>query len=138
MTLGQSSSGSRPNCPFQQGAASGTKSGASVRINVEYLIDTGADIATVRAATGSQFDVNTTAFSASPTTGGGGMQVVTGINTLFTVEDSSGNTLQASSSRYVAIKSANTGSDILGMAQIADVQAEVQWDPTKKSGSLRI
>jgi hypothetical protein len=138
MTLGPSSSGSRPGCPFQQGMMSGTKNGASVQANVEYLIDTGADFATVWAATGSRFDVRPTGFSASPTTGGGGMQVVTGITAHFTVEDSSGNAQQVTSSRYVVIKSTNNGTELLGMAQIADVQADVRWDPNANSGSLRI
>jgi hypothetical protein len=64
--------------------------------------------------------------------------VVTGIIAHFTVEDSSGGVHQVSSSRYVGIKSTNGGSDILGMSQIADVDAEVRWDAVAKTGSLRI
>jgi hypothetical protein len=138
MTLGPSSSGAKPDCPFQRGTASGTKNGAPASISVDYLIDTGADITTLRSSTGSNFDAGASSLTASPTTGGGGIAVVTGIITHFTVEDSSRGVHQVSSSRYVGIKSTNGGSDILGMPQIADVDAEVRWDPVAKTGSLRI
>jgi hypothetical protein len=118
--------------------ASGVKNGAPAQTIVEYVIDTGADIATLRATAGSNFDIKSAGFSASPTTGGGGIQVVTGITIHFTVEDCSGSTHQVSSSRYVGVKSTNGGSDLLGMTQIADVGAEVRWDPAAKSGYLRI
>ena len=138
MTLGPAQSGVKPDCPFQQGSAHGTKNSIPVQQAIEWLIDTGAEIAVVRANVGSQFDVVSAGFSASPTTGGGGIQVVTGVDVCFTVEDPSGAAHQVVSSRYVGIKSQNAGSNLIGMAQIADVQAEVRWDPGTKCVALRV
>ena len=106
---------------------------------MDWLIDTGADYATVWHSVGNSFDVvNTIGVSASPTTGGGGIQVVTGITTEFQVEDSHGASQTKQSSKYVAIKSNDAKSNILGMEQLADVGASVTWDPSARQGTLKI
>jgi hypothetical protein len=133
------SSGKSSRRPHQTGRALGRKSGLPTAIQVDWLIDTGADYVTVQHSVGNSFDtVNAIGVTASPTTGGGGMQVVTGITTEFEVEDGSGVSHTKQSSKYVAIKSNNAKSNILGMEQLADAGASVRWDPSNKQGALTI
>lgn len=124
--------------PFQRGRLLGRKSGVHVARDVEWLVDTGAEISTIRSALGSAFDVNPTALSASPTTGGGGIQVVTGLTVEFEVEDVLGNAHIVQATKYTGIKKTNGGSDALGMAHVAEVGAMVSWDPTAANGSLHL
>ena len=100
-------------------------------------MDTGADISVLHNAIGNSFDVTPLALSASPTTGGGGIQVVKGIDAEFAVYDSSGmRTVRASG--YTGIKSGNTGSNLLGMNHVQAVGARVVWDPSTGQGTLEI
>lgn len=107
-------------------------------MSVEWLIDTGADIGVVRKAVGDQFDLIATGASASPTTGGGGILVRTGLQAEFEAEDRSGVHHKLRVSEPVAVKSNNSSSDILGMDQLAAVAVEVTWNPAAQTGTLRI
>lgn len=133
------SSGSSSRRPYQTGRAVGQKNGSYVAAPVDWLIDTGSDYAVVWRKVGNAFDVvNAIGVTASPTTGGGGIQVVTGITTEFKVEDGIGSVLTVQSTKYVGIKSNNAKSNILGMEQLADVGASVTWDPSANQGSLTV
>jgi hypothetical protein len=123
--------------PHQFGSAKGKKGGADIEVGVEWLIDTGADISTIRKSTADAFDLTTTAGSASGTTGGGGMLIKSGLTMKFTILDQNDKDKDVECSLDVAVKHNNAGSDILGMDQIAEVEAEIQWDPTGKVGRLR-
>jgi hypothetical protein len=74
----------------------------------------------------------------SGTTGGGGILIVTGLEAEFSVSDSWGNTQTVKSTKYMGVKRGNTGSDLLGMIQLADLSVSIQWDPQKGAGELRI
>lgn len=138
MMLGASASGAKPACPWHFGEAVGTKAGTQVREGIEWQVDTGAECSAIKQSIGVKFDSIATAFTASPTTGGGGIRVVTGIDVTFTVEDEQGNSRQVQSSRYVAIKPSDACSNLLGMAQLESACAEVRWDPASRTGSLRV
>lgn len=123
--------------PYQLGKAKGKKAGAVVEVDVEWLIDTGADISTIRKSTADKFDLTATAGSASGTTGGGGMLIKSGLTMKFRILDQNDKDQQVECSLDVAVKHNDAGSDILGMDQIAEVEAEIQWDPKGKAGRLR-
>jgi hypothetical protein len=128
---------SKPQCPHAKGSAEGTHNGAHASVNVDWLVDTGADICSVWADVGAAFDsTSCSGLSASSTSGSGGFQVVQGITAVFEVEDRDGNTRTLRSSGYVAIKSGNTQSNLLGMQQLAAAGAEVRWDPARTTGML--
>lgn len=124
--------------PHQSGAAIGTKSSKPARANVEWLVDTGAELGCVRHTIGSQFDLAATGASASPTSGGVGILIMNGLEAEFNAEDAFGvsHTLRATQS--VAVKSNNAGSDILGMDQLASLNVTIEWDPQVQKGTLTI
>jgi hypothetical protein len=108
-------------------------------VDVEWLVDTGADLTTVRRGIGRLFRYRrVVAASASPTTGGKGILVVTGLETEFSAVDAFGATSTLVSTQHVGVKSNNAGSDLLGMIQLADQSAMVMWSPHTKKGELRI
>jgi hypothetical protein len=124
--------------PFQAGRVLGDQQGVSTATTVEWLVDTGADIVTLWDSVGSPYDVvHSVGASASPTTGGGGIQVVTGIDAEFDVEDATGNSKTVTVAGFVGIKSNNAGHNLLGVEQLTGAGATVEWDPTLRQGSIR-
>lgn len=139
MMLTSSSTGSSPGCPWHSGEASGTTpAGAPLSLPIEWLVDTGAEICALQHKLGAQFSYSTLALKATGTTGGPAISVVRGIDVRFTVEDATGNSRLVQTSGRVAVKSNDAGSNLLGMEQIKSVSAEVRWDPTSGTGSLRV
>jgi hypothetical protein len=138
MNLGPPAAKPSSQRPYQPGNASGTKAGAPVRVAVEWMVDTGAEIGTVTKRIGDSFDLVATAASASPTTGGGGILVKTGMVAEFMAEDNAGTQQALSSSSAVGVKSNNSGSEILGVDQLAALAVEVEWDPARRRGTLKI
>jgi hypothetical protein len=139
MNLGPPAANPASARPHQDGHASGTKHGAPVRLPIEWMVDTGADIATVRNATGARFDLVATGASASPTTGGGGILVYTGLAAEFAAEDrSTGTACAMTSMRPVGVKSGNTGSEVLGMDALSSNAVEIEWSPAARLGTLWI
>jgi hypothetical protein len=65
------------------------------------------------------------------------MQVVTGLDAEFTVEDAWGNSNTVQASGYAGVKSNNAGSNLLGVEPLAQVGATVEWDPSARAGRLR-
>lgn len=112
--------------------------GAPVRVPVEWMIDTGADIAVVRQRIGRQFTLSPLAASASPTTGGGGILVMQGLQIEFFAEDPSGAQVPVTAAGPVGVKSNDAGSDIIGMEDLAAQQVSVQWDAARQTGALTI
>lgn len=110
--------------------------GKSSVIDVEWLVDTGSSISVIWNSLGSLFDVQSVALTAGGTTGGGGIQVTTGITTEFQVQDARGVVTTVQTSRYVGIKSTDAASNILGMDAVAAVGATVVWNPAFETGML--
>lgn len=123
--------------PHQTGHVAGRKSGTHVRFEIEWMIDTGADIGVVRKIVGDKFDLVATAASASPTNGGGGILIKQGLQVEFTAEDSVGIPRAMRSALPVGVKSSNAGSDIIGMDQLATLNVEVNWSPNSRVGTLK-
>jgi hypothetical protein len=138
VNLGPPSGAASSARPFQHGRVLGDKNGFPVARGVEWLVDTGAEISTVRNSVGSAFDIQSVGLSASPTTGGGGIQVVTGMTAEFEVEHADGLARLVQAVKYMGIKSNDAGSDLLGAVHLAEVGASVQWDPAAGQGSLRV
>jgi hypothetical protein len=110
---------------------------------VEWLVDTGADVGVVQKQVGDLFDtVVVTALSASPTTGSTGIAMVTGIAAQFDLElpdDLLGSQKVSTpfiTSTPVGIKSDNRGSNLIGEDQLAEASACVFWDPNMRLGRL--
>ncbi len=131
MNLGPPISNSGSQRPYQAGHASGIKVGKPIRVAVEWMVDTGADIGVVRKTVGDNFDLVVTAGSASSTTGGGGILIKTG-------EDVAGASHPMTSILPVGVKSNDAGSDILGMEQLGSLGVEVIWKPDVRAGTLMI
>jgi hypothetical protein len=124
--------------PHQWGKAKGKKSSSPVEEDIEWLIDTGADIAAVTKDVGDKFDLTATAGSASATTGGAGMLIKSGLTVEFEVLDHNDKPQTVQNTLDVAVKPDNSNSEILGMDQIAKPKAIVEWDPEAQSGRLRL
>lgn len=107
-------------------------------VTVTWLADTGADITTVRDGIGRLFRYQSTGATASPTIGGGGIHVVSGLDIEFTAVDSSGATTTVKSAQLVGVKSNNAGDDVLGMDGLSAIQGTITWDPHSGTGDLRI
>jgi hypothetical protein len=141
VTLGARSTaspGAPSQRPFQGGQVLGARAGAAVQMNVDWLADTGAEITTILHGVGAAFDSQPVGVSASPTTGGGQIQVVTGLTVEFTARDRAGRTHQVFAQGYIGIKPANTSENLLGMQQLAMAGARIEWDPLLGIGELVI
>jgi hypothetical protein len=124
--------------PFQSnGSLSGTKNLAPVQIGLEWLVDTGACVSAITHNNGNYFDLIATGASANATTGGAGIIMKRGLTTSFWVKDPSGIDRRKSCQLDVGVKPNNQGSEILGMDQIAHVQAKVSWDPSTRDGDIQ-
>jgi hypothetical protein len=123
--------------PHQQGEARGFKSGLPVSADKEWMVDTGAQISVITKSNGDKFDLTAVGGSASGTTGGGRILVKSGLEMVFEVFDPAGVATTVTCSLDVGVKPNNKGSEILGMDQIADVGAIVEWDPGTRTGRLR-
>ena len=127
--------------PQQKGRVVGIDqySGQDHSVAVTWLVDTGAELTTVRDCVGREFSYRRVrGATASTTTGGGGILVVTGLEAEFSVTNALGKVLPVRSSKVMGVKSNNSGSDLLGMIQLADKSAIVDWDPRNGLGSLRV
>jgi len=73
----------------------------------------------------------------SSTTGDATILIVSGLEAEFTVTDNTGTEKTVRSLRDMGVKPNDEGSDLLGMEQLADVAATVEWDPANGSGHIR-
>jgi hypothetical protein len=134
--LGPPSSNSSDHRPHQVGKATGYKAGNPVTAQKEWLVDTGAQISCITSSNAAQFDLKLTGGSASATTGGGGILVKTGLTMWFEIFDKAGASKSVSCSLNVGVKPNNSGSEILGVDQLEQVGAAVEWDPGTQDGRL--
>jgi predicted aspartyl protease len=105
-------------------------------VPVEWLVDTGAEISTVRNHVGRDLGGEPTALTAGGTTGGGGIQVFRGLSAKFDVKGAGGaRTVEIEG--YVGVKRGDTGSNLLGMHHLALIGATVSWDPARGAGTVR-
>lgn len=123
--------------PHQSGQARGNKRGLPVSVNVEWMVDTGAELSVVTKAVGARFKLTPAGGSASGTTGGGGIIVKSGMEVVFEVFDPGGSAVAITSSLDVGVKPNNDGSEILGVDQIDYAGAIIEWDPGTLTGRLR-
>ncbi|MGQ0682030.1 hypothetical protein [Bradyrhizobium sp.] len=123
--------------PHQSGQAKGMKHGNPVAVNVEWMVDTGAELSVVTNSVESNFDLTPVGGSASGTTGGGGIIIKSGMEVEFEVFDPSGNKVSITSNLDVGVKPNNAGSEILGVDQIDHAGAIIEWDPGTLAGRLR-
>jgi hypothetical protein len=100
------------------------------------MVDTGAQIACVTQATGAKFPLKTVAGSASATTGGGGL-IKSGLTTEFEIINTSGIPTKVRCSLDVGVKPNNAGSEILGMDQMENASAVVEWEPKTGKGRIK-
>jgi hypothetical protein len=125
--------------PHQQGKACGkSKFFMPYCVSIEWLVDTGAEIACITQATANNFRLKNAAGSASATTGGGGILIKSGLSTEFEVIDKSGNGMKVRCNLSVGVKPNNAGSEILGMDQIEHAKAVVEWEPKSGTGRIRL
>lgn len=141
MTLGPPTSASPTvveQRPFQRGRIIGKRGGADFAVEVDWLIDTGAEISTVWDSVGAAFDTQVAVgVTASPTTGGGGIQVVTGLTAEFTgFEGAFASARQLQARGLFGIKDTDASDNLLGMEQIALAGATIVWDPERRRGWL--
>jgi hypothetical protein len=123
--------------PHQDGKANGFKNGLRITENKEWMVDTGAQISVITKSNGDKFDLTPLGGSASGTTGGGGILIKSGIEVELEVFDRHGVATTVTCSLAIGVKPNNKGSDILGMDQIANVGAVVEWDPDARTGRLQ-
>jgi hypothetical protein len=105
---------------------------------VEWILDTGAEITTVRRSVGEGLGATPTAWTASPTTGAGGIRVVDGLAVSFEARDADGAPRAVTVGGYVGIKDTDRMGDLLGMQQVALGRARIFWDPAARRGVLRL
>jgi len=55
---------------------------------------------------------------------------------VFTVLDPNGNSQQVRCSLPIAVRPNDSGSNILGMDQLASVNAKARWDPATRNGDI--
>jgi hypothetical protein len=123
--------------PHQMGQAEGSKAGMTVQVDKEWMVDTGAQISAITKNNGDKFDLTPVGGSASGTIGGGGIIVKSGLTMIFEIFDRKGKPKTVKCNLDVGVKPNNSGSEILGMDQMADVGAVAEWDPTARKGRLR-
>ena len=123
--------------PHQLGKARGLKNGLLVAATKGWMVDTGAQISAITKDNGDKFDLTAVGGSASGTAGGGGILVKSGQTMEFEVFDTHGVATTVTCNLNVGVKPNNKGSEILGMDQIAHVDAIVEWDPKSRTGRLR-
>jgi len=125
--------------PHQTGKAIGANNWfIPSSVSIEWMVDTGAEIACVTQATANNFRLKTTGGSASATTGGGGILIKSGLTTEFEVIDQSGKRTNVRCSLDVGVKPNNAGAEIIGMDQIESANAAVEWEPKSGKGRIRL
>jgi hypothetical protein len=133
--LSARSVGSTDPRPFQAGHVEGNKGGVPVTAAKLWLVDTGAMISTITKDNAGRFDLAPLGASAGSTTGEA-MIVKSGLTMVFTVRDTLGVDHQRRCSLPIAVKPNNSGSEVLGMDQVAHVNVKVRWDPAAQDGDL--
>jgi hypothetical protein len=125
--------------PCQPGRVLGPKAGVAHQVALEWLVDTGAEISAVHQSVGNQFTfTRVVGASASPTTGGGGILVYAGATVEFSARDATGASCVMHATNDIGVKSNNSGSNLLGMDQLASCGVAIDWDPRNGVGELRI
>jgi hypothetical protein len=121
--------------PFQPGRAIGTYLGAPHSEPVDWLIDTGADWSALLPSTAANFSTFPAPANTAPPAGTA-YRLASGIEVECTVNTWSGPVTQTASTPVIAIKARNVGSNLIGIPQLAAVNAEVRWNPSKQTGEL--
>jgi hypothetical protein len=106
--------------------------------DVMWLVDSGANITTVRDCIGRQFGRKPVdgafVFGANGETFG---LVVDGLRAEFSVEDQVGKLRKVQTSGYMCIAPDDARHDLLGMDHVAVAGATLMWNPSGGAGSLR-
>lgn len=137
MNLRPSRDNPKSRRPTQPGYLLGERAGQIVWQPAEWVVDTGAEITTVRADLGRQCETKAEAWSASPTTGVEEIRVVTGLAVEFEVQRTLWGRRRVKVAGYFGIKPDNGGSELLGMQQLAKAGSALSWNPRARTGKLR-
>lgn len=122
--------------PHQLGRVYGTRTnGTTASARVEWLIDSGSDVAVVQQQVGALFATKATGATASPTSGGPGILMVTGLDVEVEVE-SNQHSYRRRVQTDVGIKSSNHGSNIIGVAELNAARATLVWSAGQRAGAL--
>lgn len=124
--------------PFQPGRAIGAYQGAPHSEPVDWLIDTGADWSAVLPSTAANFTTLPAPVPANTAPPAGtAYRLASGIEVECTVNNPySGPVTQTASTPVIAIKARNVGSNLMGIPQLTALNAEVRWNPSKRTGEL--
>jgi carbon monoxide dehydrogenase subunit G len=115
----------------------GTLAGAPVAKIKEWLVDTGATISAITKSNADDFDLTPVAVTAQATGAGAGIIMKSGLTMFFLVKDSFGTDVERQCNLDVGVKPDDSGSEVLGMDQVAHVGAKVHWDPRACDGDLK-
>lgn len=121
--------------PFQPGRAVGVYMGAPHSEPVDWLIDTGADWSALLKSTAANFTTSAAPANTAPPSGTA-YRLASGIEVEFTVNTQGGPVTLTASTPVIAIKAGNVGANLIGIPQLAAVNAEVRWNPSNQSGEL--
>jgi hypothetical protein len=106
--------------------------------DVVWLVDSGADITTVRDCIGRQFGYREV--EGAYVLGANGEKfglVVEGLKAEFSVKDHAGKPRPVQTRGYMCIAPDDSEEDLLGMDHVANAGATLVWDPRGGAGSLR-
>ena len=134
--LGPSSKDPTDQRPHQKGKAKGKKNGQDVEAEKEWMFDTGATVSAITKNNADKFDLTPVGATASGTTGGGGIIMKRGLTMVFSIIGRDGNPKEVRCSLNVGVKPNNSGSEIIGMDQIATVNAVILWNPKTQTGRI--
>jgi hypothetical protein len=137
--LGPSSTRPDSPSPYQRGAAQQfDRDGDLVNEQKEWLIDTGAEVSAISEDNADKFDLEPTGATAGGAEGGGGLVISQGpegrpFTMHFQIVDKNGRPKNVSCDLPIAIIPEG---EILGMDQLAQVHAQVDWCADTKTGRL--
>ena len=127
--IGPPASNPQSRQPYQRGRARGRKNGNAVEVAKEWLVDTGAPISVISRSNARKFDY--TVVHQTPD----GVWV-RGITMVFTIEGANGQPKEVTCNLDVLVPNIEVQVDVLGMDQLASVNARIIWDPVNRTGKL--
>lgn len=136
MTLGPPTSKPGRRTPFQIGRARGVdRAGSPREVDIEWLIDSGADVPVIQDRVAKTFTLKATGGTASPTVGAVTMLMYEGLEVEATV-DQGGYLVPRAAPVDVGVKPNDQGSNLLGVAALHAMHATIVWSARRQAGVL--
>jgi hypothetical protein len=120
--------------PFQKGKARGVKNGASVEVEKEWMVDSGAECSAITIENAARFDLTALGGTATSPAAGGPMTAASGLTMVFSLEQADGTSREVTCNYNILV---GLRLDILGNDQLGGANVEVDWDPSTRVGVLR-